>query len=193
MTETSERRRRTTRNTGGPVGLLQSPRFGRWLFMGMTLLAAGYVAYGMRQAWIGSVMYGPGYLGMTRAETRYIYGAPTVGGERDAAWRYREAGAISSFHFDRGVVSRLGCSAEAEGGASCPEAHGIGIGTSEERIWSVLGMPPVQIYRENAKIIAYPGLGTRFLLRRLQVVAIEQRPSAGVLPFTMASLRLLAP
>lgn len=187
------RRRRTPRaNDGG--GLLRTPQLGRSLFLAMALLAVLYLAVGMRRVWIASVMYGPGYLGMSREETRYIYGAPTAGGEREPVWRYRDGGSVSSFRFDaNGAVSRMGCAAEGEGGADCPDAHGIAIGSSEETIWRVLGVPPVQIYRENAKIIAYPDLGTRFLLRRLQVVAIEQRAGAGGLPFVGRSLRLLAP
>ncbi|HEU0045284.1 hypothetical protein [Sphingomonas sp.] len=196
MTEaTPPRRRRSGQSRSTAAPSLTSPQFGRRLFILMTVAGAAFLLIGVYVVQRETSSSGLGFFGMSKAETRYLFGAPTRGTDGDTEWRYLENGSASVVRFDRnGAVRTMGCAATVpDGGADCPTLFGIRIGTSEDTVWSRLGTPQALIFREDGKILHYPELGLRILLRRLQVVAVERHDPVGSLPLVGRTLRMLAP
>lgn len=196
MTDPSAPGQRRRRSAGAPardVALLRSPHLGRRVAFAVALLAAVLIAYAGYLAYHAARNYGAVPLGISRAEVRYLYGAPAMIDPADTMWRYASGGAVNSFRFGPdGALATVSCTVTDSRGA-CPDVLGVAIGTGEDDVWSTLGTPAEQTFPADAKLLDYPGLGVRVLLRRGVVVALEHRRHAGRLGFLPHAIQLLIP
>lgn len=192
---TSRRQRRTTQ--GGRTGAspLASRRFGRRLFGVMATVAVIYAAFGLYRVAHAARTFGPVYLGMSRAEIRYIHGTPVARSPDGDLWRMRDGGVETSVLFDDADrVAAVGCRAAAGGdGAACPDVLDVRVGDGEGAVWLKFGAPTAEHYRGDRKIMAYPELGVRFELQRTTVVAVEHRRWQGPVALALRAVSLLAP
>jgi hypothetical protein len=179
----------------------------RYAMIALSLLYVGLVTYKVRQA---AIMYGFLNPGMSRADVLYFSGAPTrvrhdggwqaPGAGHDAStateWSYErpDSGRIRAL-FDpaSGKMTRISCAEDNGASLACPSTLSIAIGTTEDRIWYLLGRPTRQAYRGDVKIIDYDDLGLQFSLRRFSVFEIGLSERSGPLSWLPRVPRVLVP
>ena len=194
MAATTSGRRRRSIQSGAGSALLASPRFGRQLFGVMAAVAVVYAGVALYGIVHGARTFGSTFMGMSRDQVRYYYGAPDAGSS-DAMWRTRDGDAATSFLFDaHDRLVAVGCAPAGTGvGGDCPSALGLRLGDGEQAVWDRLGTPTATGFVGDAMIMAYPELGIRLKLRRATIVAIEHRHVSGIVPFAVRAISLLAP
>lgn len=195
MTDTAARRRRSVQPGRARTSLLQSPCFGRWLAAAMLALTAIYLGWIGYSALYAARNFGPLHVGMSRAEVRYFYGAPAARSGDDRGWTVRDGDAVLQLGFSAngGLATSRCTAAPGQDGAACPGVLGVQLGQTEDVIWDRLGAPTAQSFRGDAKVMHYPELGARFVLRRVAIVAIEREKRAGTAALAARALSLAAP
>ena len=158
----------------------------------IAVVYAGFMLYRVTHA---ARTFGSAFMGMTREQVRYYFGAPDAQRSDGTVWRVRDGDAATSFLFDaRDQMMAVGCAAaRVGGGGDCPDVLGLRLGSSEDAVWERLGVPTAVGYVGDSMIMDYPELGIRLKLRRAAIVAIEHRHISGTIPFALRALSLLAP
>lgn len=166
------------------------------LFVAMTAVGLAYVGYNLYEVQLATSGYGAAQPGMTRDETRYMFGPPPPGsgGGRAALWRYRDGPAMTSMRFDEtGRIAAAGCTDTTGGQTGCPGVLGVTIGSGEDQVADLLGAPERVAYSGNSKVIVYPDLGLRFQLRRYAVSAIQSERRTSRFSYLPRAIRMLLP
>ncbi len=159
--------------------------------MAMAVVAIVYAGVGLYRVVHAARNFGAVYMGMSRPEVRYLFGAPVAQGERGQLWRMREGQTETTVLFDGADrVTAVGCRGD---GTGCPDAMGVRVGDGEEAVWRLFGFPSTEQFQGDRKIMAYPELGIRFDLRRGTVFAIEHRRWQGATALGARAISLLAP
>lgn len=195
MPATRRRRRqrttRTTRNSAWQT-VVGQPLFGKRLFAAMCvlgLLYAGTLAYQLR---VATYFYGGLTLGMTKSEVRYMMGTPRATPSA-TTWNFLEEGRDTVVGFNpAGRLDSITCTSML-GRAGCQSIFGIDIGTTEDRVWLLLGKPDREEYGHDSKTIHYDGLGFSFRLSRFAVTHLQLRDTASIPGFIPRFLWVLVP
>ena len=113
--------------------------------------------------------------GVSKTDTRYILGTPAR--EDASQWVYERGASTTVFNYnDRDQAESMLCYAKGTNGGACPAFLGVGINTTEDAIWTMMGAPDAQKYYGDTKVIAYSGLGLEFTLERFAVKGIATIP-----------------
>ncbi len=178
--ETTSRRKRR-RKKAQDLGW-QSPTLGRNLAIAVFMMAGAAYASAALGMWNAAAMAGVLAPGMTEAEVRYLRGEPRVHSPDDRTWTYSEGeGAESLVRFDDSRhIESITCRALSGSAFGCPEAFGVTIGTTEDRVINRLGVPSDQTYIPNGKIMTFGDLGLVYTMREYRVVQITKLRRRGV-------------
>lgn len=161
----------------------------------MSGVAVIFLALGGYQVVHAARNYGGVPLSVGRAEIRYLFGPPAARSSDDRLWRARDGDAAWSFLFDASDrLSAVGCKgAAAADAARCPDVLGLTIGDSEDAMWQKLGIPDGEQFIGADKVVSYPALGMRLMLRRAVVVAVERRRATDPIALGVRAISVLAP
>jgi hypothetical protein len=187
----TRRRRATTSTIANATSFLQRPETGKWVTVGVIALSIAYMGGSLLQIRNAVNVRGLFVRGMSKTDTRYIAGKPEV--ETQDYWGYasRESRTMVAFDQNQRLLS-VRCDAQMAT-SGCSPFLSIGIGTSEDKVWTALGTPDRQSYEGETKNIAYDGLGVEFALERFVVKSITMVPrrQPNLLPAQI--IRLMTP
>jgi hypothetical protein len=199
--ETAKRQRRRSRaasRTGSTADW--SARLKRlwrlYLTPAMLVLSLVWIGFGYLRTYQDTAVYGPVAAGMTTADALYVLGQP-LAKSRNAArerWIYRNGDQIMAIDFSlAGSLHNVLCTSNTGSPVDCPAAQGVTLGMAEDRIWYLLGKPPVQRLEGPVKIIAYPALGLTLRLEQFKVSAISRQPKKSRFAVIPQVVRTLMP
>ena len=190
-----KRRRRSRKDEPkGFGGWVTSVRADRALFMAMFALAVAYAVTAGYMVWTATLGYGDAWMGMSKAEARYVLGPPPVTSAADAHWRYSDGGTLVDVRFDHsGKIEAVSCTEAANSLKSCPAKLGLHIGTTERDLILRIGGADRNWIDGQDKFKRYDGLGLTFRLRRTIVVEIIQERKSGLLDLSRRILWVLMP
>lgn len=190
------RRRRSSRSkaapsSGGLIGLIRRPGFGRALFAAILLLAAFYLFLVWREVAAASGRLGPVAAGMTGDEVLRQLGTPD-GGAGGKTWRFSKAGRNLTIGIDdTGRVAQVSCREAGPDSLACPAILGVRVGASEQALRQALGQGTLESAGDRA-IRSYPGIGARVEIDQGQVSGLTvAAPHAGSSIRDIALWRLL--
>lgn len=198
----SRRRSRSRRRRSGStneviaelLAALRSRVAGRVIAVVMLILAIGYVFGLYRTFSLEHGVYGGVAIGGNYETTLYSVGRPAqvkvdpaapwtpyAGPGRDRIWHYRLVGeGQMNVQFDDGIVTSVTCTNVDAVLGSCPIVHGIGVGQTEEMLFTHLGFPRGQSLSAQRKTVFYPELGLEIGLETYTIMQIRQvQPSGG--------------
>lgn len=177
--EVKRRRRRSGERSGRGLttasSFLQHKAVSKFAPLVMAGAAALYVAASVAWIYHAATVTGGLWRGMTKTDTRYISGPPATEGA--SQWTYERGSSTVVFNYnDREQAESILCYAKGANGGACPAFMGVGINTTEDAIWTMMGTPDAQKYYGDTKVIAYSGLGVQFTLERFAVKGIAFIP-----------------
>lgn len=189
MTEASTNDRRSSRRRRSTApktwrDRLRAPAVTRTLHAVVAVAGVLYLAGGVFWFRDATVGVGPLIKGMTEADVRYVQGPPTMQ-RRDPGgavlWEWREPERLLHARFDgaSGRLTEASCTDIAARGGSCPERLGLGVGTTEDAVWTVFGQPTRQAFANGDKTISYDDIGIEFGLRRFAIYRSAIIPRRG--------------
>lgn len=173
---TAKRRKRRsaskfTSQAPGLLDLIRRPRFGLWLFATMAALAAFQTASAWRAVGAAAGHYGSLQIGMPRQAALDALGpAPAAtAGEVELVYIAEDRALAITLAQPRPVVAAIRCTEQTITALACPDQLGVRIGDSRADLVRRIG--PGETSGSDG--IAYPAIGTRFVLRDGQVAGIE--------------------
>jgi hypothetical protein len=177
--EVKRRRRRSGERSGRGLttasSFLQHQGVSRFAPLVMGVAAALYVVASGGWIYNAATITGGLPRGLSKTDTRYILSTPTDEGA--SQWVYERGSSTMVFNYnDREQAESILCYAKGTNGGACPAFLGVGINTTEDAIWTMMGTPDAQKYYGDTKVIAYSGLGIQFTLERFAVKGIAFIP-----------------
>jgi hypothetical protein len=185
-------RRRRSGGSGGSSGrglttansYLQHPSVSRFAPIVMAAAAVLYVVASSGWIYHSATKTGGLPRGLSKIDTRYVLGSPAQEGANQ--WVYDRGGSVLSFNYnDRERADSILCYARGANRGACLPFLGVGVNTTEDVIWTMMGTPDAQKYYGDTKVIAYSGLGLQFTLERFAVKGI------AFIPVTRPDLTIL--
>lgn len=174
--EAGKRRKRRSASKAPPqapglLGLIRRPRFGLWLFAAMAALAAFHTLSAWRAVGAAAGHYGPLQIGMPRqAALDAMAPAPaTSAAGADLVFAAEDRALTVTLAQPGPVVATIRCTEHSVAALACPDRLGVRIGDSRADLVRAIG--PGEPSGSDA--MAYPAIGTRFVLQGGQVAAIE--------------------
>jgi len=196
----AKRTRRRRSSGGGSSGrglttassYLQHPAVSRFAPIVMAGAALLYVVGSAGWIYHAATLSGGLARGISKTDTRYILGTPAQEGATQ--WVYTRADSTMSFNYnDRDQAESILCYAHGANRGACAPFLSVGINTTEDAIWTAMGMPDRQKYYGDTKVIAYSGLGIQFTLERFAVKGIAFIPVSRPDLTVFQAARLMLP
>jgi hypothetical protein len=158
----------------------RSAEFERHLLFAMCLVGLAYFGTIFITTRLATFHYGDLWLKASGSEVRYMLGPPAAVEDGGTLYRYSQTGRELTVQLSpAGRTVSIRCQAAAQGPSTCPEASGIGIGTTEDKVLLRLGAPSRAAYRGNDKTSYYDGMGLTLRLSQFKVREIEVREGAS--------------